>query len=100
MFAGRVFAWEDAACLCAPTPSSNLTAPLCAANAASGSLAQDPVPGAVRPTVGASSDEASNAWEPERDYVMVGDWPLSQVRRVQVLPGGHPRCSWLRCVFL
>ncbi len=81
----------------APTLCNNPSVPLCCCFATPCARVQDPVPGAVRPTVGASPDEARNAWEPERDYVMVGDRPLNQVRRVQGLAGGFSRCSRLRC---
>jgi hypothetical protein len=48
------------------------------------------VPGVVRPTVGAFPDEARNAWEPDRDYVMVSDKPLNQVRRAQSKQAAAP----------
>ncbi len=40
------------------------------------------VMGALRTSLGGSSDPALNAWRPEQDYNLVGDRPLNQVRHV------------------
>jgi hypothetical protein len=40
------------------------------------------VMGALRPSLGSSSDPALNAWRPQQDYNLVGGRPLNQVRRV------------------